>query len=45
MTARNMILLTLAVFVPGSLLILALRCLVKSGLVERYLRDPQAVSG
>jgi hypothetical protein len=42
MTSRKMILLTLAVLVPCGLLIVALRCLVKSSFVEEFLKDPQA---
>jgi hypothetical protein len=45
MTLNKIIFLTLAVLVPGGLLILVLRCLVKSSFVEGFLKDPQAVSG
>jgi hypothetical protein len=45
MTMRRMILLTLAVLVPGGLLIVALRWLVKSRFVEAFPRDPQVEIG
>ena len=45
MTLNKIIFLALSVLVPGGLLILALRCLVKSGFVESLLRDPRAEIG
>ncbi len=45
MTLNKMIFLTLAVLVPGGLLILVLRSIFKSSFAERFLKGPQAVSG
>ncbi len=45
MTARKMILLTLAFLLPCGLLILVLRSVFKSSFAERSLKAPQAVSG